>query len=173
MTNSKQISNIKYQISKDKKQNIFIKKSGNYLIELIGEGAQVLVNGRFLAEKNNKLDIEIIIHHQAPNTKAAVILKAVGKDKSQIKLAGKIIVNKNCHGTNSFLTERVLLLSDEAKAEAIPDLEIESDDVKCSHAVSVSNLSEEQMFYLMSRGLSRKKAEEMIVDGFLDTIDPC
>ena len=66
------------------------------------------------------------------------------------------------------MTERVLLLSDTATAETIPDLEIESYDVKCSHAASVSRINEEQLFYLMSRGISRVKAEDMVVVGFLN-----
>ena len=70
---------------------------------------------------------------------------------------------------NSFLTEKILLLSDEARAEAVPDLEIESDDVKCSHAATISKIPEEQLFYLMSRGLSKFEGESMIVEGFLES----
>ncbi|MCA9369371.1 SufD family Fe-S cluster assembly protein, partial [Candidatus Woesebacteria bacterium] len=64
-------------------------------------------------------------------------------------------------------TERVLLLSDTATAETVPDLEILTDDVKCSHAASVSRIPEEQIFYLQSRGIERSTAEDMIVEGFL------
>lgn len=156
-----------FKVNKDQQKEIRLEKSGDYIIGLDGEGAEAIVSGKFLVEKNNKLDINLIIHHQAANTKAKTLLKAVGKDSAQIKLAAKIVVDKNCNGTNSFLTERVLLLSDEARAEAIPDLEIESDDVKCSHAASVSNISQSQIFYLQSRGVSKKAAERMIVEGFL------
>ncbi|MEN8253138.1 MAG: SufD family Fe-S cluster assembly protein [Patescibacteria group bacterium] len=163
MTNNEQI-----QITKDKEKRIKIKKSGDYLIELNSKGAEAIISGSFLVNKSNDLNINLIIHHKAPNTRAETSLKAVGKDRARIKLVAKIVVDKNCNGVNSFLTERVLLLSDKARAEAIPDLEIESDDVKCSHAASVSSISEKQIFYLMSRGISKQKAEEMIVEGFLE-----
>ena len=83
-------------------------------------------------------------------------------------MKGKIIIDENCGDSSSFLTERVLLLSDKAKAEAIPDLEIKTDDVQCSHAASISSISEEHLFYLETRGIGREKAEEMVVDGFLN-----
>jgi len=149
-------------------KTIKLEKSGSYLIELMGEGAEVIIDGRFLVAGNDKLEINLIVHHCAPNTRAETMLKAVGQDRAQIRLAGKIVVDKNCNGVNSFLTERVLLLSDTATAETIPDLEIESYDVKCSHAASVSRINEEQLFYLMSRGISRVKAEDMVVVGFLN-----
>jgi Fe-S cluster assembly protein SufD len=77
------------------------------------------------------------------------------------------VIEKNAQQTKSFLRENVLLLSPNAKAEAIPNLEIEANDVKCSHAATISNISDEEVFYLMSRGISRKEAEELIVEGFL------
>jgi Fe-S cluster assembly scaffold protein SufB len=91
----------------------------------------------------------------------------VATDQAQIKFVGRIIIDKDCGDSNSFLTERILLLSDQAKAEAVPDLEIKTDDVKCSHAASISRIPEEHLFYLMSRGLQRSAAEQMVVDGFL------
>jgi len=165
---SGQMTNFKFQISKNQRETIKLENSGNYLVELIGEGAEVIIDGRFLVVGNDKLEINLIVHHCAPNTRAETMLKAVGQDRAQIRLAGKIVVDKNCNGVNSFLTERVLLLSDKAVAAAIPDLEIESYDVKCSHAASVSRINEAQLFYLMSRGLSHQKAAKLIIEGFLD-----
>jgi len=82
---------------------------------------------------------------------------------------GRIIIDPECGNSNSLLTERILLLSDTASADAIPELEILTDDVKCSHAASVSRIPEEHIFYLMSRGISRKEAEEMVIEGFLES----
>jgi Fe-S cluster assembly scaffold protein SufB len=83
-------------------------------------------------------------------------------------VVGRIIIDPECGDTNSFLSERILLLSDSARAEAVPDLEILTDDVKCSHAATISRIPDDQIFYLMSRGLSRQTAEEEIVSGFLE-----
>lgn len=171
-----------------------LKHPGEYVYELVESGAEVEVVGVFVGGKqktenneqkkenrkqktmNDKIDrvvceggcgVKVTVVHKAPNTRAETTLKGVGYGKAKIRFEGRIVVEKGCPGVNSFLTEKILLLSDGAKAEAIPDLEIESDDVKCSHAATVSHVPEEQVFYLMSRGVSRKKAEELIVSGFL------
>jgi len=157
----------KYTILKDEKQTISITQSGDYLVELVGQGAQVEVVGAFLAENSDKVDINITIHHKAKNTLANTTLRGVGRDNSSIRFFGRIIIAPDCGMSNSFLTERILLLSDNARAEAVPELEILTDDVKCSHAASVSQIPEEQLFYLMSRGIPKKQAEDLIIEGFL------
>lgn len=157
----------KYIIKKDEIKEIVIEKPGEYVVELVGAGAEVRIVGMFVGRDSEEISVSIEIIHKSGHTRANTILKGAGYDKSKIKFAGRIIIEKNCPDVNSFLEERILLLSDDARAEAIPDLEIESDDVKCSHAASVSRIPEEQIFYLMSRGLSKANAEELVVDGFL------
>lgn len=148
-------------------RQIEISKPGKHVIKLTERGEEVEIIGVFETRDNEKKEVEVIIHHQAPHTLANTTLKGVAKDKSSLKFVGRIIIDPKCGQSNSFLTERILLLSDQAHAEAIPDLEILTDDVKCSHAASISNISEEHLFYLMSRGLSKTQAEELIVEGFL------
>jgi Fe-S cluster assembly scaffold protein SufB len=150
-----------------KKQIEKITKAGTYVFELDKPGTDLEVSMALEAAGEEILEIDLLIHHRVANTTANTILKAVGTDKSQIIIKAKILIDKDCPNTESFLTEKVLLISSEAKAIAVPDLEILSDDVKCSHAASVSKIPEKQIFYLMSRGVSRKKAQEMIVEGFL------
>ncbi len=147
---------------------IIVKESGYYLVELLEPNSSVNIHGVFSANGDERVDVEIILHHKAPHTQADTTLKGVGRDSSFVRFVGRIIIDENCGNTQSFLTERILLLSDKAKAETIPDLEISSDDVKCSHAASISRIPEEQIFYLMSRGIARRDAEEMIVAGFLE-----
>lgn len=158
----------KYQIQENQFQEIVIDVPGEYLVELVGAGAEAEIKGGFIADNDEKKLVTVVIHHKAPHTRANTTLKGVGKDNSFIKLMGRIIIDEDCGDTQSFLTERVLLLNDNAKAETVPDLEIKTDDVKCSHAASITFLPEEQIFYLMSRGISRKEAEGMLVEGFLD-----
>ncbi len=145
-----------------------IKGPGTYEFTLIKPGAELTVAGAFLAEDADQINVTVIIHHKAPNTRAETILKGVGKDRSKISFTGRIIIDPDCGNSNSFLTERVLLLSEQATAEAVPDLEILTDDVKCSHAASISRIPEEHLFYLMSRGIPWSQAVVRIVEGFLE-----
>lgn len=133
-------------------------------------GMEVEVEGRFEAKKDEIIKVKVVIKHLAAHTRAKTQLRGVAHDKSLIKFEGRIEIAPNCPDTQSFLTERVLLVGELARAETIPDLEIESSDVQCSHAASISHLDEEQIFYLMSRGIRRKKAEKMLIKGFLSMI---
>lgn len=142
-------------------------KTGELEIVLDKEGMELEIIGRFQTHDIEVRVLNIRIIHRAPHTTANTTLKGVAWDSSQLKLSGIIVIEKSAQQTKSFLRENILLLSPKAKAEAIPNLEILANDVKCSHAATISNISEEQVFYVMSRGLTRKKAEEIIVDGFL------
>lgn len=158
----------KYVIDQLGVKKIKLKKPGEYLIELIVPGAEAEVSGIFLTQNTETSETKVIIHHKAPNTLANTVLKGAARDSSKISFTGRIIIDPECGNSNSFLTERILLLSDNAKAEAIPDLEILTDDVKCSHAASISRIPESQLFYLMSRGIPQAEAEDLIVAGFLE-----
>lgn len=159
---------IKHQLKANETREIILESPGEYLVELLGSGAEVTIKGAYIAQKTEKKEIHVTIHHKAPHTRAQTTLKGVGKDASHLKIVGRIIIDPDCGDTQSFLTERVLLLSETAHAETIPDLEIKTDDVMCSHAASITFLSEEQLFYLQSRGISRVEAETMLVEGFLE-----
>lgn len=136
-------------------------------MEINKPGASVTIIGLFRAIDAQNVSVNLTIIHRAPHTHARTILKGVAEDTSSIHFFGRIIIESECGNTQSFLEERILLLSDKAKAEAIPELEIHTDDVKCSHAASISRIPEEHLFYLQSRGVSKRKAEEMIIEGFL------
>ncbi len=155
-------------VGRDEQSTLLIPGPGEYLVVLDAPGAEITVSGVFSSERSDNKNVSIVIHHRAPHTRATTEFRGVARDKSQLRLYGKIVIDENCPDVQSFLTERILLLSDDAKAEAVPELEILSDDVKCSHAASVSRIPESQLFYLMSRGLSLRQAEEMIVEGFLN-----
>lgn len=156
-----------FEILKDEHRQITISETGIYHVNLIGSGAEVEIGGTFRVAGNEKADVTVIIHHKAPHTRANTTLRGVGDDHAVVRFVGRIIIDEDCGDSNSFLTERILLLSDTAKAEAVPDLEIKTDDVKCSHAASISRIPEEHLFYVMSRGIPRKEAEDLIIEGFL------
>lgn len=152
-------------------EKIVITKPGQYQVEIVEPEAHVEIEGFFQTHQDENLNVEVIIVHKAPHTSAKTTLKGVARDTSKIRFLGRIIIEPDCGDTNSFLTERVLLLSPQAKAEAVPELEILTDNVKCSHAASVSSIPKPHLFYLMSRGLAKKTAEELIVEGFLTPED--
>jgi Fe-S cluster assembly scaffold protein SufB len=156
-----------FVVTKDEQKEIILKESGEYRVEIAGSGAGVRIVGSFEAKQDEIVNITLTIVHQAPHTRANTILKGVARDSSSIRFFGLIKIEQDCGDTQSFLEERVLLLSDKAKAEAIPELEILTDDVKCSHAASISQIPEQELFYLQSRGIPKKQAEDMIVQGFL------
>lgn len=144
-----------------------INKPGSYKFVLDHEGQELEIVGRFRVDGNDikKWNIEII--HAAPKTLSKTNIKGVVDGNGQAFVNGIIKVLPKAIGTNAFLEERILLLSPSAKAEAIPNLEIKTDDVKCSHAATVGKIDEEEVFYLQSRGISETQAKEMIVEGFL------
>jgi len=148
--------------------SITINKPGNYTYTLDQSGQEIEIIGRFKADKKQQKNIVVTVIHQATNTKATVSLKATAKDNARIHISGNIIVEKTATNTESFLEERVLLLSPTASAEAIPNLEIKTNEVKCSHAATVGTIDDEQIFYLNSRGIPSAQAEEIIVAGFLE-----
>jgi Fe-S cluster assembly protein SufD len=156
-----------YRVVSNQEKDIHLKKSGDYTVELVGEGAHATITGLFKLEGSQNLDLNVTIIHAAPHTSADTNLRAVVDDQATATINGTIIVQKNAQQTNSFLTEKILLLSPQSHAHAIPNLEIEADDVKCSHAATISTIDEEQLFYLQSRGIPSKKARLMLAQGFL------
>jgi Fe-S cluster assembly protein SufD len=163
-------SKLKFKIQKDESRQIVIEGSGEYVVELVGDGARVEILGALVARGTEELVVDVTTLHKAPDTSADTFVRVVAKDRAKVVLSGMIKVEKEAQKTNAFLTENILLLSDKAQAEAVPNLEIEADDVKASHAATVGKIDEEQIFYLMSRGILRKVAEQMIVDGFLGVV---
>lgn len=157
----------KVQVAANTTEKVTIDQSGKYIIELIGPGAHADLDGRFLLRGKDNVNIEVYIVHKAPHTTAQTMLKGVAFDYAQLRFFGRIIIDPGCPDTQSFLEERILLMSNTAKAEAVPELEILSDDVKCSHAASISRVPEEHLFYLQSRGIKPELAEQLVIDGFL------
>lgn len=142
-------------------------KRGNVEVCLDKEGQEFEIFGAFHTKEHEHIDLSVVVIHNAPHTSANITLKGVCEDTSVLNLSGTIIVKKEAVGTKSFLKEKILMLSEKASATATPNLEINTDDVKCSHAATISQIPEEHLFYLMSRGISKLDAIALIVDGFL------
>lgn len=103
----------------------------------------------------------------APGGRGEITLKGVAQERGQVRCDGKIEITKRGRGTETFLTEKMLLLDKTAQIEAVPALEIHTNDVKAGHSASVSRVNPEDLFYLQSRGLDAKEARRIFVEGFL------
>lgn len=112
-------------------------------------------------------ELRVIAHHHVPSTKGRIIVRAVAGKDTIVKIYGLIKINKDAQDTNDFLELRVLTTDKTARAIAEPELEIEANNVKASHAASVGQIDIDQVTYLMSRGLSEDKSKAEIILGWL------
>ncbi len=156
-----------YIVKENEDITVTITQTGKYLVKLVGEGGSVKVRAKLLIQSSQVCKVELVVHHLAKHTTSQVLLKAVGKDRSTIELKGRVIVAKKCSGVDAQLTQRVLMLNDKVSVSSIPELEILTNSVSCSHASSITKIPTQQLQYLMSRGITNKRAEELIVEGFL------
>ena len=143
-------------------------KSGKVRIQndLAGEGATSRVTGAYFADRSQHLDYDTFQEHIAPNTTSDFAFKGALRDTASVVWRGMIKVEKDAQRTNAYQENRNLLLSDQAHADSIPGLEIEANDVRCTHGATIGQVDREQLFYLMARGLPRGEAERLIVRGF-------
>jgi Fe-S cluster assembly protein SufD len=136
------------------------------LVMVTGEGAEVVADGLTSGCNHQTLDTHSVIDHRVANTTSRQLYKSLLKDNSRVVFSGKIFVRKAAQKTAAFQQSRSLLLSDSAEIDAKPQLEIEADDVRCSHGATVAQLNADELFYLRSRGLPKVKAEEMLCNAF-------
>ncbi len=139
-------------------------------IELDGEGCWARMSGLFFADADQLFDHDTQQNHNAPSTTSDLLFKGALKHESRTVWQGMIKVLPHAQKTDGFQANRNLVLSQDARADSIPGLEIEANDVRCTHAATIGKLEEEPIFYLMSRGMPRAEAERLIVRGFFDPI---
>ena len=137
---------------------------------LVGRGATGTLEAAYFGEGDQTLDFRTFQQHAAPDTTSNLLFKGAVGDRSKSVYTGLIRVENEARGTNAFQTNRNLKLSDEAWAESVPNLEIENNDVRCSHASTVGPIDPEQRFYLESRGVPTEVAERLVVAGFFDEV---
>ena len=138
--------------------------------ELRGRGANSDMLGLYFGEGDQHFDHNTRQDHRAPNTKSDLLYKGALDGAAHAIFRGIIKVHPGAQQTDAYQTNRNLILSEDARAESLPNLEIEADDVRCSHGASVGQLDQEHLFYLMSRGLTRARAERLVVMGFLGEV---
>ncbi|MDE2763278.1 MAG: Fe-S cluster assembly protein SufD [Gemmatimonadota bacterium] len=137
---------------------------------LLGPGANSDMLGLYFGDANQHFDFNTSQDHVAPNAHSDLLYKGALDGRARGVFRGIIRVHEGAQGTDAYQTNRNLILSDEAIATSLPNLEIEADDVRCSHGATVGQLDAEALFYLMSRGLGREQAERLVVLGFLGEV---
>jgi len=137
---------------------------------LTGRGATGTLLAVYFGEGDQTLDFRTFQEHAAPDTTSNLLFKGAVGGRSRSVYTGLIRVRKNAHGTNALQTNRNIKLSDDAWAESVPNLEIENNDVRCSHASAVGPIDEDQRFYLESRGVPPDVTERLVVTGFFDEV---
>ncbi len=139
-------------------------------LDLAGEGATGRMSGFYFTDGNQHLDHDTQQNHLAPHTTSDLLFKGALKGKSRSVWQGMIYVAPKAQKTDGYQANRNLVLSDGARADSIPGLEILADDVRCTHGATVGKLDQEPLFYLKSRGIPQAEAEKIVVEGFFDPI---
>ncbi len=139
-------------------------------VDLTGDGCSSEIVGLYFGEADQTLDYRMVITHQGKRTSSDVFLKGAVEDNAQSVFTGLLRIEKDATRTSTFETNRNLVLSENAKAQSVPNLEILCDDVVCGHASSVGPLEGDHLYYLQSRGLPRERAERMLIRGFFQEV---
>ena len=139
-------------------------------IDLAAEGAACTLNGFYFGQGKQHVDYHTTIDHLKPHTSSKECFKGILDDKSRGVFSGKVIVRKDAQKIDSQQSNHTLLLSDDAEIDTKPQLEIDADDVKCSHGATVGQLDESALFFLRSRGLSEDSARSLLIYAFANTV---
>ena len=142
----------------------------NQHVALTGPYADAQVNGVMFTEGKQHLSYHTLQHHEQPNCRSDLLYKGALQDSSRLVWRGMIKVDRDAQKTDAYQRDDNLMLSDDSRADSIPGLEIEADDVRCTHGATAGRVDESQIFYAQSRGLTRKEAVRMIVAGFFQQV---
>ena len=166
----------KNKLNKGSKYNQLLFSSGlkfNKLdleADLLGEETECNIQAGLYLNKNQHQEIKTRINHLAPNSRSYQKIKNVLNSNAKGVYQGKIYVKDIAQKTDAYQLSKALLLNDDTEFNSKPELEIYADDVKCSHGSTSGNVEEDSLYYLMTRGLSRKESLMLLINGFLNDI---
>lgn len=136
-------------------------------VRLAGEGAEANIYGAYVCGGDEKVNISVDMHHDVPHCNSRQLFKGIAGGKSKVDFYGKIIVAQDAQRTEAYQENHNILLSDGAKVDTKPQLEIYADDVKCSHGATIGRLNEEEQFYMRSRGITLEDAKVLQMISFI------
>ena len=136
-------------------------------VELVGEGAEANIYGAYVCGADERVKIAVDMHHMVPHCNSRQLFKGIAGGSSRVDFYGKIIVAQDAQRTEAYQENHNILLSDNAKVDTKPQLEIYADDVKCSHGATIGRLNEEEQFYMRSRGITLEDAKVLQMISFI------
>ena len=136
-------------------------------VRLLGEGAEANLYGAYVCGGSENVKISVDMHHDFPHCNSRQLFKGIAGGVSKVDFYGKIIVAQDAQRTEAYQENHNLLLSDDAKVDTKPQLEIYADDVKCSHGATIGSLNEEEQFYMRSRGITLEDAKVLQMISFI------
>lgn len=136
-------------------------------VRLVGEGAEANVYGAYVCGGEEKVKIAVDMYHDEPHCNSRQLFKGIAGGVSKVDFYGKIIVAQDAQRTEAYQENHNILLTDGAKVDTKPQLEIYADDVKCSHGATIGRLNEEEQFYMRSRGISLEDAKVLQMISFI------
>ena len=136
-------------------------------VKLAGEGSEANIYGAYVCGGEEKVKIAVDMHHDLPHCNSRQLFKGIAGGTSKVDFYGKIIVAKDAQRTEAYQENHNILLTDGAKVDTKPQLEIYADDVKCSHGATIGRLNEEEQFYMRSRGITLEDAKVLQMISFI------
>lgn len=142
----------------------------DYAVSLLGENSFVELFGVSELDNDNQAHTNVFVEHVAPHATSSQKFKGIVKGRARASFEGKIYVHQKAQQTNAYQMSNYLILDSKASANSKPNLEIFADDVKASHGATIGQIDKEHLFYLQSRGLAKKDAEKLLIQGFVQEI---
>lgn len=170
------VNTIKVEVAAGASYNSFILAEGGQMardeirVDLTDKGASAKLHGVYLGSGGQVIDNTTVISHQAPDTASEENYRGALKEKSRGVFQGNILVEKGADGADGRMSNKTLLLSENAEINSKPQLEIYADDVQCAHGSTTGELDEDALFYLRSRGIPETEAKAVLVEGFLTVV---
>ena len=141
-------------------------------IDLDGPGAQAHIKGLYLCGADEKVSFRIVMHHRAPGCHSTQMIKGIAGGRAEVHFDGTIVVAPDAQQTEAYQENHNIVLTDQARVETRPQLEIYADDVKCSHGATVGQLNADELFYMRSRGIPEAEARTLQMLSFLSSVIP-
>jgi len=173
---SNQIGSTHVALSRDSRYSSFVFTAGGKLCRknltamINGEGAEVILDGLYTASAGQHMDHHTTVDHRVPHATSNQLYKGVLLDKARAVFNGKVFVRRDAQQTAAFQSNKNLLLGRDSEVDTKPQLEIDANDVKCSHGATVARLNPDEVFYLQSRGIDRKDSESMLCYAFANEV---
>ena len=141
-------------------------------VDLCGPGAEAHLKGLYLCKADEKVNFRVVMHHRAPLCRSTQLFNGIAGGEAQVNFHGTIVVAPDAQQTEAYQENHNIVLTEQAKVNTKPQLEIYADDVKCSHGATVGQLNADEIFYMRSRGIPENEAKTLQMLSFLSPVIP-